>query len=372
MDRYEEAMKLVAKAWHSTDPRGPLRYAREAVEVCDYCPDAYLLLAGLEPDPSDGRRRLDLLRQALRAGERLLGTGFIQEAKGFLADYPRGRAYLRARAGLASRLAEMGKVEEAVELAQESLVLDPTNREGLLYPLSTWLLLLWRQEELGELFRRFPQDEHPHLRYNKALRAFRTEPDDSPAPLNLLEDAQRQAPLVVEYLLGERESTAGKLLGEEVQERELAMRYALQAWPAWEQTPGALMWLQEHRGVADRELNESICCLAMIRDPSEDDPAAATLKAALEGYLRTRAEEHGLDYQILTSSDGAHILAVRAEAADLEAMVEDISDEGFTSGYVVSVTRDRDAAIFDELGVTVYPVESLEDPEDPPLTFRPS
>lgn len=70
---YEQALSLVERAWHAPEPFAARDLLEQALQVCDYCPEAYSLLAGMETDPDDS---LELHRQAVEASERLVGPGF--------------------------------------------------------------------------------------------------------------------------------------------------------------------------------------------------------------------------------------------------------------------------------------------------------
>ena len=136
-----KAQTLVYRAFGEDDEGRRLQLAREALDLCADCADAYVLLAEHAP----GRKEaLSLYEKGVAAGERALGPDAFQKAVGRFWGVLETRPYLRARLGLAHSLWAAGRHDEAVGHLQDMLRLNPHDNQGVRYTLAGFLLLLDR------------------------------------------------------------------------------------------------------------------------------------------------------------------------------------------------------------------------------------
>jgi tetratricopeptide (TPR) repeat protein len=235
----EEAQELMYEAFEAQG-RQRARLARQALEICPDCADAYVLLA--EETAGTAREALDLYRQGVEGGERLLGPEFFEENEGYFWGLVETRPYMRARLGLAQVLWTMGDQESAIEHAQEMLRLNPGDNQGVRYPLMLWLLETERDEDMAALVETYRDDGTADGLYPQVLFAFRQH-GDGPQSRALLKEALECNRHVPGYLLGRRKlphlTAPYVALGGE----DEAAVHVLAASHLWRQTPGALEWL---------------------------------------------------------------------------------------------------------------------------------
>jgi len=245
----EEAQELMYEAFEARGRRRA-QLARQALEICPDCADAYVLLA--EETARTSREALALYQKGVEAGERVLGSGFFEENAGHFWGIVESRPYMRAREGLALTLWRKGERDVAIEHAQEMLRLNPHDNQGMRYPLMLWLLETGRDEELTALFEKYHDDAMADGLYPQVLFAFR-QYGDSRATRRLLREALKWNPHVPDYLLGRRRPPRFPgpyiTLGGE----EEAAAHAMAALPLWRKTPGALEWLAKMVQESGRE-----------------------------------------------------------------------------------------------------------------------
>lgn len=236
----ERAQEIIYEAWDA-DGEERVDLALEALDIHPDCVDAYLILAGEETFPLVA---LEMYREAVEAGERTLGAERFEEDAGHFWGLTKTRPYMRARLDLAMTLWDLGKQVEAVEHAKELLRLNPNDNQGIRYILSSWLVMMDRDEELVELLDSFEDEPTACWAYAKALVAFRHE-GDSKTSRGLLEAAIKCNTHVPEYLLGEKEipdeppDTVG--FGDETEAVDFFFQFAI----PWCLTRGATGWLHD-------------------------------------------------------------------------------------------------------------------------------
>jgi tetratricopeptide (TPR) repeat protein len=232
---------LLRQAAHDPDPRRREALARQALEACPDCADAYLQLAA---DAPDRQAELALCQQAVAAGERAAGERAFQEGVGHFWGLLETRPYMRARQELAYVLWRVGRREEAVGHLQEMLRLNPNDNQGLRHVLADWFLLLDRDDDLAALIEQYAEDGTAAWLYTRALAAFRRH-GDTPETCQQLRVATKRNKHVLDYLLGKEllppEMPDSYVLGDS----SAAVCYAWGGLATWKETPGAIDWLRE-------------------------------------------------------------------------------------------------------------------------------
>jgi tetratricopeptide (TPR) repeat protein len=238
------AQELVYQACEEPDADRRARLARDALDVCPDCSDAYVLLA---EDARSRREALELYRQGVAAGERALGPETFQRSAGSFWGVLPTRPYMRARLGLAHTLWTAGRRDEAVAHLQEMLRLNPSDNQGVRYTLAGFLLFLDRDDELVGLLDRYPDEASAAWAYTKALLAFRRQGDTIEAR-RLLQAARKANRHVPDCLLGRKfpsaEPPGAYRLGDESE----ALNYVGSFLVSWKSTPGAVAWLRANEG----------------------------------------------------------------------------------------------------------------------------
>ena len=240
-----EAQELVYLAWESTNRRERVALAKQALEVCSDCADAYVLLA--EESANSYEKARQYYTEGVKAAERAIGQERFRSWAGGFWGVLETRPYMRARAGLAVCCWEAGDREEAMEHAWALLKLNPNDNQGIRYLLANWLLAERCEADLKKLFRQYRNDPTAAWLFNRALWAFKSEGPGRKAA-TAVKEAIAANPHVLSFLLGlvpvPKHGPDRYAMGSE----EEAAAYASDALSNWRNAPYALDWLREFRG----------------------------------------------------------------------------------------------------------------------------
>lgn len=240
-DDVSEAQEIMYSAWSAEGGRR-VALARKALAASPDCADAYVLLAEEAVRSLEEARAL--YEQGVQAGERALGSGFIEENAGHLWGLLEARPYMRAREGLGEALWALGRHDEAIAYAHETLRLNRNDNQGIRDRLVVWLLDESRNDEAQALLDAYPDDVMAPMRYGRVLAALRLK-GPGPDAAQALRDAREINAHVPAFLLGRRpirRRTSGYVTIGGEDEASVAARSLLRAW---QDTPGALEWLAE-------------------------------------------------------------------------------------------------------------------------------
>lgn len=242
----EKAQDLCYQAFDSIGRR-QLQLARQALQVCPDCADAYVLLAERTGDVS---KAAELYAQGVAAGERTLGPDRFETDAGHFWGLTDTRPYMRARLGLASCLERLGRNEEALDHYRELLRLNPGDNQGVRYLYLPLLLKMGLDAEAARFMKDSQDEPTANWTYTRALLAYRLGGDCSAARTEL-KKAVKVNPYVAGYLLAEEEPDElpeSYSLGS----REEAILCASELRSAFAATPGALQWLETQAGLMQR------------------------------------------------------------------------------------------------------------------------
>ena len=237
----EQAQEL---AYDATEATGRLRIklARKALSLSSDCADAYVILGEAAPTPAAA---LEWYQRGTDAGARVIGTDGLANAVN-LWERLDARPYMRARLRLAQTLETMGRSAEALDHYRELLRINRDDHQGVRHVLLPLLLEQQRDEEAGSLLTEYQGDIQAIWPYARALWMFRRQ-GDSTAAQEALQEATRSNRHVIGYLLdpGSMPWPAPYFaLGS----KEEAAYAADALLDAYEQTNGALTWLQTRAG----------------------------------------------------------------------------------------------------------------------------
>jgi ST7 protein len=110
-DATAKAQDVMYEAWERNTSRSRIALARKALGISPLCADAYVLLAEEAQSIEEAR---DLYAKGVEAGELALGRQGFEEYAGHFWGFLETRPYMRARAGLASTLVQLGDIEGAL------------------------------------------------------------------------------------------------------------------------------------------------------------------------------------------------------------------------------------------------------------------
>jgi tetratricopeptide (TPR) repeat protein len=251
----EQAQDKMYEAWEARGRKARVRLAREALAISPDCADAYVMLA--EETARTPDEALKLYAEGMRAGERALGPEVFTEDAGNFWGMLETRPYMRARAGVAECLWEMGEAGKAVEHYRELLRLNPGDNQGNRYPLARLLLQEGKNEELGALLKEYEEEASAEWSYTRALWLFRSE-GASPRASRTLQEAFDENRLVPIFLLDLQPLPEDPPEYISPGEESEAVDYLINNGDYWIDTPGASEWFVGQFKIAIDELEKRV------------------------------------------------------------------------------------------------------------------
>ncbi len=239
-DSMARAQDLMYDAWDTPTKRERIKLARQALTISDLCADAHVLLA--EEAAKNLVEAKAHLEAGMAAGEKALGPEAFEEGAGHFWGLLETRPYMRARAGLAETLWELGERSAAIAHLQDMLRLNPNDNQGLRHILAGWLLAAKDHDALDTLIAAYDEDVFAEWAYTKTLLAFRRNGPSQKAEA-ALEAAWARNAHVPAYLTGERKIPRRMADHYSLGSKEEAFLYALVNTENWAATEGALTWL---------------------------------------------------------------------------------------------------------------------------------
>ncbi|MDO9545644.1 MAG: tetratricopeptide repeat protein [Pelolinea sp.] len=243
------AQSIMYDAWDTPDLKTRIRLAKEALKVSPDCADAYVLLA--EEEAQTVQKSKTLFQQGVEAGRRALGEDFFQDEEnvGHFWGILHTRPYMRALAGLANTLWQMGNRDQAMLNYRELLRLNPGDNQGIRYVLLELLLEMNQLEDVRALMDEYPDCGSVDWAYTALLMEL-MENGDSTRAHSLLESALETNDHVPAYLLGIKRIPDLRppyiTLGGE----DEAADYASRHFRIWKKTKAALKWIKDNRANA--------------------------------------------------------------------------------------------------------------------------
>ena len=235
-DATAKAQDVMYEAWERTTSRSRIALARKALGISPLCADAYVLLAEEAQSIEQAR---DLYAKGVDAGELALGPRGFKEYAGHFWGFLETRPYMRARAGLASTLVQLGEVEGALAHYRDMLKLNPNDNQGIRYVLAGCLLRQDNYSALKELLA-VHEDDGAFWLYTRALVAFRESGEQAAALVKNAWSANEHVPAI---LAGTKPAVSLDDGYITMGGPDEATYYVTECGAAWHRTPGAVAWL---------------------------------------------------------------------------------------------------------------------------------
>jgi tetratricopeptide (TPR) repeat protein len=226
-------------AWERTTSRSRIALAHKALGISPLCADAYVLLAEEARSLEEAR---DLYAKGVEAGELALGPRGFNEYAGHFWGFLETRPYMRARAGLAGTLLQLGDVDGALAHYRDMLKLNPNDNQGIRYVLAGCLLRQDNDSALKELLAAY-EDGSAFWLYTQALVAFRESADSDKQAAALVRDAWSANEHVPAILAGTKPAVNSNEGYITMGGPDEATYYVTECGAAWHRTPGAIAWL---------------------------------------------------------------------------------------------------------------------------------
>lgn len=215
--------------------------ARKALLISPNCVSAYLVLSDENTNVDE---RIELLRKAIEAGCRCLGSNWEQMHKGHGWGVIETRPVMQAMAQLAMELQGERQFDEALELYRRLLRLNPSDNQGMRYKLAGCLFEARCEHELTKLLAEWKDDPSAELKYVEALQLFRKEGSSKRASQTLMVAFERN-PYVPAYVSDLMEMPDEQLTHVGIGDESEAADYAMTNSYMWWDTKGATTWMAE-------------------------------------------------------------------------------------------------------------------------------
>lgn len=232
-----QAQDVIYDAWEASSQTLRVSLATRALAISPLCADAYVLLAEAATTIDE---RLQLYEKGVEVGEQALGAEIFKTNAGSFWGRLETRPYMRARAGFAHSLWEVGRQKEAIDHLEEMLELNPNDNQGNRFLLLQYFLTLDDVAATKALLKKHARDASTIWTYTKALLAYRDKAPDAEA---IVKEAWRWNPYVPGVLSGSRspvEPTIGGLTAGGPDDATYYVRFFGAFWRA---APGAIEWL---------------------------------------------------------------------------------------------------------------------------------
>ncbi|MFW5870394.1 MAG: tetratricopeptide repeat protein, partial [Candidatus Sumerlaeota bacterium] len=238
-----KAQYMMYEAWEEEDMFRGEMLALQALRIDPDCADAYNYLALLSESPQESA---ELYEKGIETGKKAIVNSEwdLEEAKGHYWGILETRPYMRAKAGLAQCLWEMGDSEQAIAHLQEMLELNPGDNQGVRYLLMGWLLEEGCYKAAHDLFEKYKNEYSAYWKYTAALLSF-LDYGDCDASRRALSDAFEMNEYVPKYLLDRRKIPRDRLPHYSPGEDSEAVMYAQENDLNWVNIKNARKWLKK-------------------------------------------------------------------------------------------------------------------------------
>jgi tetratricopeptide (TPR) repeat protein len=240
-DAISKAQEIMYDAWEQSTQESRIALARKALEVSPLCADAYVLLA--EESANSPQEARDLFAKGVEAGELAIGPEDFEEYQGNFWGFLETRPYMRARAGLAGVLLELGDMQAAIGHYRDMLKLNPGDNQGVRYTLLACLLKQDDPVQINNLLDTYPDEWSAFWLYTRLLVAFRAGKQGKKQTAALIKDAMSANEHVPAILVGRKRPTRSNSGYITVGGADEATDYVAQCGAVWKRTPGAVEWL---------------------------------------------------------------------------------------------------------------------------------
>eukprot|EP00771_Trimastix_marina_P004232 gnl/Trimastix_PCT/978.p1 GENE.gnl/Trimastix_PCT/978~~gnl/Trimastix_PCT/978.p1 ORF type:complete len:436 (-),score=82.87 gnl/Trimastix_PCT/978:19-1275(-) len=245
---YRSALDKIYEAFRHSNPEKRIECANDAIERCPFCADAYNILA--EEKAQSLREAQQYYRQGVEMGKRIIPQRYFTSMRGQFWKRIRNRGYLRSLHGLANCLAHQQMNDEALQIYDTILNLNPDDNQGVHLVLSDMYLRCGQEDHIREFL--FEHSAHcdrgvyaTTFCYSLALLWFRQ--NDVARYADALAKAFRRNIYVPEYLLGKPLPGAQPACLAIGQASE-AVAYTQFNMRHWVQTRGAIEFLKQAYG----------------------------------------------------------------------------------------------------------------------------
>lgn len=240
--------------WMDANPRhARSRFSRLIRNYPEFL-DAYHHLALTWYREGKTAQAFRIWRKGAELGLKVLPATFSIETDQLFWGFAENRPFLRLYFGYGLALMKKGKFEQALEIFENTLSLNPSDNQSVRSFFVEYNFELQRPEAVLSMCDRFPGDCLEHVAYGRVLALFQL--GRVKAAAKALSFAIEYLPLIAHELLKIRHrrianwDAGGLVMGSQAQ----AYGYWLEHGKFWQSTPGALDFLQGHLGKVPGQL----------------------------------------------------------------------------------------------------------------------
>ncbi|GAA0078081.1 hypothetical protein UT300005_24590 [Clostridium sp. CTA-5] len=234
------AQKIMRRAWSEKNYNKKVKYAKEALSICENCSDAYIILS--KNNNLSENEQKELLEKAVNAGKNILGIDDLKNASRETFKRREAQPFFGAKYTLAIKLWKMGERDGAIKNAFELLEYNEKDNLMLRGILSSWLLIEKKYDDAEKLFKTYKNDYLAAVVYSNALLLYKTgrikEAED------MLRKAYKKNSFVIQYII--KQKKLPKVLpniskfGSEAE----AMHYIKYSLEAWTDSVETINWVK--------------------------------------------------------------------------------------------------------------------------------
>lgn len=240
-EEFIKAQKIMKNAWIEKNFNKKVKFAKAALEICNYCSDAYIILS--KDSSLKNEEKKELLEKAVDAGKYILGITSTESLSKEYFEKSEAQPFFGAKYTLALQLWNMNERDAAIKNAFEILELNEKDNLMVRGMLTSWLLIENRYDDAEKVFKKYDNDYLAAVSYNKALLLYKK------GKVKEAEDAIRKAykknSFVIPYILKQKKSP--KVLpriskfGSEAE----AMHYIKYSLESWHESDETIKWVKE-------------------------------------------------------------------------------------------------------------------------------
>lgn len=243
----QELMWDAMDAINADDEKKAVKLCHEALEVYPDCVDALSMLAKIKGGRTG--EYVDEMRKVIEAGRRDLGARCFKQDRGDFWGIIETRPFMRAMAQLGFALLDWGtpeRVDEAIEVFEEMLELNPNDNQGVRDWLAGCYLARKRYADAQALFERYPDDWLAAPAWARVLLAHVSEGEERAEAL--LKKARERNGHVEAYLTGSKRRPRRRAGMYSPGDETEAVYCADMLWEAWKAHPKSRKWLKATSG----------------------------------------------------------------------------------------------------------------------------
>ncbi|WP_297425147.1 DUF6398 domain-containing protein [Clostridium sp.] len=243
---YVVAQKIIELAWKQKNYNNKAKYAKEALEIYEDCPDAYIILSR-DSSLSDIQKKA-VLEKAVKSAQNLLRVDNLENAQPELLKLKIAEPLFGAKYTLAIHLWKIGEKDTAINEAFEILKYNEQDFLMVRSILANWLLTEKRYTQLKDLLEKYEKDNTAAIHYSKVALLYKT--NEIKAAENALRRAYKRNPYVIPYIL--KQKRIPNLLPHVARygTEEEAIRYASLGLEVWNDS-NMIKWIKERKNDFD-------------------------------------------------------------------------------------------------------------------------